>query len=124
MLICGREVDVSTAGAGPRKAAHPFDKLLLLLRRACLAVQSKPVTAVAAMILVDEGKLKLTDPIHMWNPRFKDLKVESTDYWTGEHTEIGRLEPLKVRPLQVRRQDTCSPARSRLWRAVTREGRG
>lgn len=76
------------------------------------------------MILVDEGKLKLTDPIHKWHPGFKDLKVESTDYWTGEHTEIGRLEPLKVRPLQVRRQGTWSPAQCQSQRAVTLEGRG
>jgi CubicO group peptidase (beta-lactamase class C family) len=40
-----------------------------------IASQSKPVTAVAAMILVDEGKLNLDDPVTKYLPELKDLKV-------------------------------------------------
>src|SRR3954453_8043723 len=36
---------------------------------------SKPVTSVAAMILVDEGKLKLTDPLEKYIPAFATAKV-------------------------------------------------
>jgi CubicO group peptidase (beta-lactamase class C family) len=36
---------------------------------------SKPVTSVAAMILVDEGKLKLTDPLEKYIPAFATAKI-------------------------------------------------
>ena len=40
-----------------------------------IASQSKPITAVALMMLVDEGKVKLDDPVEKYLPEFKDLKV-------------------------------------------------
>jgi CubicO group peptidase (beta-lactamase class C family) len=36
---------------------------------------SKPVTSVAAMMLVDDGKLKLTDPLEKYIPSFASAKV-------------------------------------------------
>lgn len=36
---------------------------------------SKPITAVAAMMLVEEGKLALTDPLSKYIPAFADAKV-------------------------------------------------
>jgi CubicO group peptidase (beta-lactamase class C family) len=36
---------------------------------------TKPLTSVAAMILVEEGKIRLSDPIAMYLPELKDLKV-------------------------------------------------
>ncbi|MDE0315600.1 MAG: serine hydrolase [Candidatus Poribacteria bacterium] len=36
---------------------------------------SKPITSVAVMILYDEGYLKLDDPVEMYIPAFKDMKV-------------------------------------------------
>ena len=36
---------------------------------------SKPVTSVAAMMLIDEGKLKLTDPLEKYIPSFATAKV-------------------------------------------------
>ena len=36
---------------------------------------SKPITAAALMILYDEGKFKLDDPVAMYIPEFKDTKV-------------------------------------------------
>lgn len=40
-----------------------------------LASSSKPVTATAILILLEEGKLKLTDPISKYIPEFKNTKV-------------------------------------------------
>jgi CubicO group peptidase (beta-lactamase class C family) len=40
-----------------------------------IASISKPITAAAAMILVEESKLRLDDPIEHWLPEFKDRKV-------------------------------------------------
>ncbi len=36
---------------------------------------SKPVTSVAAMMLVDDGKLSLDDPLSKYIPAFADVKV-------------------------------------------------
>ena len=36
---------------------------------------SKPVTAAATMMLVDDGKLKLEDPLAKYIPAFADVKV-------------------------------------------------
>ena len=54
---------------------------------------SKPVTSVAAMMLVDDGKLALADPVAKYIPAFADLKVgvEKPDE-TGKPAL--RLEPL------------------------------
>ncbi len=40
-----------------------------------LASMTKPVTAVAVMILVEEGKIRLNDPVARFIPEFKDMKV-------------------------------------------------
>jgi len=40
-----------------------------------LASISKPVTAVAVLMMVDEGKIRLNDPVWKYLPGFKDLKV-------------------------------------------------
>jgi CubicO group peptidase (beta-lactamase class C family) len=40
-----------------------------------IASQSKPITATAVMMLVDEGKLSLDDPVEKYLPEFKELMV-------------------------------------------------
>lgn len=40
-----------------------------------IASMSKPVTAVAILMLVEEGKLRLEDPLSRFIPAFKDVKV-------------------------------------------------
>src|SRR5262245_14704182 len=40
-----------------------------------LASMSKPITGVAIMMMVEEGKVRLTDPVSKFIPEFKDLKV-------------------------------------------------
>ena len=40
-----------------------------------IASQSKPITAVALMMLVDEGKVKLDDPVEKYLPEFKEQIV-------------------------------------------------
>ena len=42
-----------------------------------LASMTKPIVTVAAMMLVEQGKMKLGDPIANWLPELKDLKVET-----------------------------------------------
>ena len=43
-----------------------------------IASMTKPVTAVAAMILVEECRLRLDDPVDRWLPELADRKVLRT----------------------------------------------
>ena len=40
-----------------------------------IASMTKPVTGVAIMMMMEEGKLRLTDPVSKFIPEFKDMKV-------------------------------------------------
>jgi CubicO group peptidase (beta-lactamase class C family) len=66
-----------------------------------IASMSKPVTSVAAMILVEDGKLDLDIPVARYLPEIGDMRVvsEKTDPAKAE-TDYG-LEPPK-RPMTVR----------------------
>ena len=60
-----------------------------------IASMTKPVTSVAAMMLVEEGKLDLAAPVHHYLPELRDVMVgvERTDPASGE-TKLA-LEPQK-----------------------------
>ena len=40
-----------------------------------IASMTKPITSIAALMLIEEGKMALTDPITKWMPEFKDMRV-------------------------------------------------
>jgi CubicO group peptidase (beta-lactamase class C family) len=40
-----------------------------------IASMTKPVTGVAIMMMMEEGKLRITDPVSKFIPEFKDMKV-------------------------------------------------
>jgi len=65
-----------------------------------IASMTKPVTSVAAMMLVEKGKLDLAAPVYQYLPELKDMMVgvETKDPVTGA-TELKR-EPQK-RPMTV-----------------------
>ena len=65
-----------------------------------IASMTKPVTSVAAMMLVEEGKLDLAAPVHQYLPEFRGttVAVETRDAATGK-TDI-TYEPQK-RPMIV-----------------------
>jgi CubicO group peptidase (beta-lactamase class C family) len=65
-----------------------------------IASMTKPVTSVAAMMLVEEGKLDLAAPVSRYLPELKDMQVgvEKTDPSTGKSELV--LEPPK-RPMEV-----------------------
>ena len=43
-----------------------------------LASMTKPIVSTAAMMLVEEGKLRLNDPLVRWMPELAQLKVEAS----------------------------------------------
>jgi CubicO group peptidase (beta-lactamase class C family) len=69
-----------------------------------IASMSKPVTSVAAMILVDDGKLDLDAPVGRYLPELGDMRVafQKTDTATGQ-TDYGLGLPERPkRPMTVR----------------------
>lgn len=58
-------------GYRDREAAAPMGRDSIFR----IASMTKPVTSVAAMMLVEEGKLNLSDPVSRYLPEFKDVKV-------------------------------------------------
>lgn len=67
----GRVVEYEAVGQADIEAKRPMTKETLFR----LASSSKPVTAVAVLMLMEEGRLKLTDPVSKYIPEFKNPRV-------------------------------------------------
>lgn len=67
----GEVVQVDTVGHRDIAAGLPMERDTLFR----IASMTKPVTTLAALMLVEEGKLKLDDPVTKWLPELKDMKV-------------------------------------------------
>jgi CubicO group peptidase (beta-lactamase class C family) len=90
-----------------------------------IASMSKPVTGVAILILVEEGKVRLNDPVSRFIPEFKDTKVAvakpgpegSAPAATGRGRGAAPQEIMLTaasRPITVR--DLLTHVRARQWR--------
>jgi CubicO group peptidase (beta-lactamase class C family) len=60
---------------------------------------SKPITSVAAMILVEQGKLFLTDPVQKYIPAFADMKVAVQRSNASEIDLVPATRPITVQDL-------------------------
>jgi CubicO group peptidase (beta-lactamase class C family) len=67
----GRVVHYEANGLMDIESRKPMGKDTLFH----LASSTKPITAVAVLILLEEGKLKLTDPVSKYIPEFKNPRV-------------------------------------------------
>ncbi len=67
-----------------------------------IASMSKPVTVAAAMTLVDEGKLALSDPISRWLPELSDMRVLIDPHGPLDQTVPAR-RPITVDDLMTHR---------------------
>ncbi len=82
-----------------------------------IASMTKPITSTAAMILVDEGRLELSDPIAKYLPEFKymtvahprpkDTFVVSPGSPTGEYEPVQAYRPITVRDLLTHTSGLC-----------------
>ena len=48
-----------------------------------IASMSKPITGTAILMLLEEGKVRLTDPVSKFIPEFRGLKVAMMPERTG-----------------------------------------
>jgi CubicO group peptidase (beta-lactamase class C family) len=67
----GEVAQVTSVGFRDVEAAAPMARDTLFR----IASMTKPVTSIAALMLLEEGKLRLEDPISRWLPEFADMRV-------------------------------------------------
>ena len=67
----GQIADVAVVGKRDIETGAPMRRDTLFR----IASMTKPITSVATLMLVEEGKLKLDDPITKWMPEFKTMRV-------------------------------------------------
>ncbi|MGO9009372.1 MAG: serine hydrolase domain-containing protein [Bryobacteraceae bacterium] len=67
----GRVVHFKAHGLMDIESKKPMEKDAIFR----LASMSKPITGVAVMMLVEEGKIRLSDPVSKFLPEFRDMKV-------------------------------------------------
>jgi CubicO group peptidase (beta-lactamase class C family) len=69
----GRIVHLAAVGAADQEQHRPMsvDSMFRVMS------MTKPITATAVMILVDEGKLSLDDPVEKFIPAFADAKLKN-----------------------------------------------
>ncbi|TQE25707.1 class A beta-lactamase-related serine hydrolase [Streptomyces ipomoeae] len=92
----GRVAHLTAYGRRDRKAQLPVESDTLWR----IYSMTKPVTSVAALILVEEGKLSLTDPIARYLPEFAEPQV----YESGEGPDTRTRpagQPILVRHLMT-----------------------
>lgn len=67
----GRIVHLEALGVMDLESKKPVTKDTMFR----VASMTKPVTGVAIMMMIEEGKIRLTDPVSRYIPEFKNLKV-------------------------------------------------
>ena len=93
----GELVHATTAGYADIASRAPME----LDTRFRIASMTKPITAVAAMVLVEEGRLGLDDPVAQYIPAAADLRVATSQTALPDGTipSVPLDEPLTVRDL-------------------------
>jgi CubicO group peptidase (beta-lactamase class C family) len=82
-----------------------------------IASMTKPVTSLAAMQLVEQGRIGLDDPVEKYLPEFANLKVfESFDPATGEYRLRPASRPPTVRHVLTHTSGLAYPFTSATWR--------
>lgn len=82
----GKLVDFQTYGYRDLERKLPMERDTI-----CRAYSmSKIITCVATLMLIEDGRLNLDDPVAKYLPEFKDVKV-----WTGGTADAPQLEALK-----------------------------
>ena len=90
----GKLVYSETIGFQDKAAGKPMSKDAIFR----IYSMTKPLTSVAAMMLVEEGRLQLTDPVSKYLPPFAKMEVLVTDA-DGKTTREPAKRPITVQDL-------------------------
>lgn len=88
----GKVVDFQTYGYRDREKQLPMERDSICR----VYSMSKIITTVGVLILFEDGRFQLDDPVAKYLPELKDMKV-----WSGNKAEAPQLEPLK-RPITIK----------------------
>ena len=72
-----------------------------------LASQSKPITAVAILALVDEGLVRLSDPVSRFIPEFRGQRVAVPKPGATEISNQVAVGPSDTKPVPLVSQNRC-----------------
>ena len=106
----GQDALYASAGYADRESGSPVrrDSIFRLYR------QSKPVTAAAAMLLVERGVIDLMDPVEKYLPGFRGQKV-----WTVQGL-VPAVRPVQILDLLGMTAGLCYPDADAPGQAVAR----
>jgi CubicO group peptidase (beta-lactamase class C family) len=91
----GKVVHLEAAGKRELEGGTPMQKDTIFR----IYSMTKPITGVAMMILMEQGKWQLNDPVSKHIPEFADLKVAKVDPANGSVTTVPADHPMTMREL-------------------------
>ena len=91
----GKVVEFDVAGKRDVESGAPLQKDSIFR----IYSMSKPITGVAMMMLFEEGKWQLNDPVSKHIPEFANLKVAKVNPQTGAVTQVAPDHPMTMREL-------------------------
>jgi len=91
----GKIVEFDVAGKRDVESGAPLQKDSIFR----IYSMSKPITGVAMMILFEEGKWQLNDPVSKHIPEFANLKVAKVNPQNGSVTQVAPDHPMTMREL-------------------------
>lgn len=94
----GKVLQVNEIGYRDVEAGLPMQRDTIFR----IASMTKPVTVAAALCLVEEGKLALTDPVSRWLPELSDMQVLVDPTGPLDHTVPAR-RPITIDDLMTHR---------------------
>ncbi len=111
----GKVVHFSTFGNRDAEAGAPMGHDTIFR----IASMTKPVASVALMMLYEEGRFQLRDPIAKWLPEFADMQVASD----ATYQELGRARfrtEQASQPITVQHLLTHTAGLSNTYRGITK----
>jgi len=93
----GKIVHFESAGYRDMEAGAPMTNDALFR----IYSMTKPITGVALMMLYDEGKFRLSDPVEMYIPELSDLQVAAGTDENGELITEPADHPMTIRELMA-----------------------
>ena len=91
----GKLVHVHVAGARDVAGGAPMERDSIFR----IYSMTKPITGVALMMLYEEGRWRLNDPVSRYLPGFADLKVHAGDRANGEPRLVDAERPMTMAEL-------------------------
>jgi len=91
----GKIVEFDVAGKRDVESGAPLQKDSIFR----IYSMSKPITGVAMMMLFEEGKWQLNDPVSKHIPEFANLKVAKVNPQNGSVTQVAPDHPMTMREL-------------------------